>query len=535
MRLVKHDSHYRRIWMTPRNIRKIPVYKLKEILHIFISTERKYGWAGQQQQQDSFIKQLNELGFKRDNRSYSPNPGGARTYEAQLRNLGLIYPTGSDPEYDVTIAGQEILSGTKPLEAVHHILLSNQYPSVYSIGQNVRIHPDIKIKPFLFLSVLCRDKELGGLTVVEMMYACIYGHNWQCCKLVKDKILSFRNNNNFLKQIDNPAEDYCTPRANKTDNESRFNDIKDIANTFKNCLESNYLLVKKEDDRFVFNEEYSDIYAKHYIEHDKFIVLNNPMHFQRQYGNWNRIKDTRTIPLAKNLSKKNFASDRAAEFAAQYFSNNIVSVYPDGLVKTLFEMGFNRQIIEEVITNALKKNLDYFSAHFLELSVSPKEHREFELALNELLNAAGINSKHTGQMKVPGVGNFTDVLSFSKKHRKSVQFDAKANRDSNYRFTSGDYRAVKNYYEIHDKALEVLNISPDTVCCAQSLVSSGFSDGADSRFKQLSREIDNPVSGITALQMLELIKRIKPISYQDEKYERFFKYFSSKSGRFARA
>ena len=245
MSLVKHDSHYRRIWMTPRNIRKIPVYKLKEILHIFISTERKYGWAGQQEHQDSFILQLNELGFKRDNSSYSPNPGGARTYEAQLRNLGLIYPTGSDPEYEVTIAGQEILSGTKPLDAVHHILLCNQYPSLYSIGQNVRIHQDIKIKPFLFLSSLCRDNELGGLTEIEMMYACIYGHNWSCYDLVKDKIFSFRNNNNFLKQIDYPTEDYYTPLAKKTDNESRFEDINHISNTFKNCLESNYLLVKK--------------------------------------------------------------------------------------------------------------------------------------------------------------------------------------------------------------------------------------------------------------------------------------------------
>jgi len=150
-----------------------------------------------------------------------------------------------------------------------------------------------------------------------------------------------------------------------------------------------------------------------------------------------------------------------------------------------------------------------------------------------LLNAAGINSKHTGQMKVPGVGNFTDVLSFSKKHRKSVQFDAKANRDSNYRFTSGDYRAVKNYYEIHDKALEVLNISPDTVCCAQSLVSSGFSDGAVSRFKQLSREIDNPVSGITALQILRFLKEVKSISSPENKNRKFFEKFSQRTGRFA--
>jgi hypothetical protein len=518
--------------MTPRNIRKIPVYKLKEILHIFISTERKYGWAGQQENQDKFIIQLNEIGFKRDNSSYSPNPGGARTYEAQLRNLGLIYPTGSHPEFDVTIAGQEVLSGANPLDAIHHILLSNQYPSDYSKGRNIRIHPDIKIKPFLFLAKLCKDKELGGLTVVEMMYACIYGHNWQCCDLVKDKILSFRNNNIFLKQIDNPAEDYYTTRAIKTDNESRFIDIKDIANTFKNCLESNYLLVKKEEDRFVFNEEYSDIYKRHYDEHDRFIELSNPMNFQRTYGSWNRKKDTRATPSADNIDKKNFDRDRAAELTAQYFSNYLVSDYPDTLDRDLHECGFSRQIIDKVITNALKDSMDYFSAHFIELSVSPSEHRAFELALNDLITKAGISSKHTGQLRVPGIGGCADVLSFSDMRKESIQFDTKAKKDSNYSLPAGDYRALKSYYEGHNKVLEQLSLSVALVCCAQVVVSSGFSSNAGQTFETLSKEISNPVSGITALQILRLLKEVKSVSSPEKKNKKFFNHFSQTTGRY---
>ena len=538
MNLVLHNPRYRRLWMTPRNLREIPVYKLKQALHTFISIDRKYGWTGKQRQQDRFIHELNQIGFKRsasgNTAGYHPNPGGARTYQAQLRNLGLIYPTGSEPEYEVTIAGQEILSGTNPLDTIHHNLLSNQYPSDYSNGQNVRIHPDIKIKPFLFLAKLCRDKDLNGVTEVEMMYACIYGHNWSCCKIVKEKILSFRNNNDFLQQIDNPAEDLFSPKAQKTDIKSRLKDIGHIANTFKNYLESNYLLIKQEDKRYTFNDEHISVYNTHYNEHDRFIEYTNSINFQRTYGSWNKIKDTRTVPSKDNVDVKNFARDRAAEFTAQYFSNNLVSGYPEALDKTLYEMGFSRLIVDEVIGNAMKDSMDYFSAHFLELSVSPKEHRAFELALNDLINGAGISSKHTGQLKVPGVvGGCADVLSFSDMRKESVQFDTKAKKDSNYSLPAGDYRALKSYYEGHNTMLETLSLSSALICCAQVVVSSGFSSNAEKTFKTLSKEIDNPVSGITAHQILRFLKKIKDSNSIEQKNIIFFQQLSETIGLFS--
>ena len=196
-------------------------------------------------------------------------------------------------------------------------------------------------------------------------------------------------------------------------------------------------------------------------------------------------------------------------------------------------MGFSRLIVDEVIGNAMKDSMDYFSAHFLELSVSPKEHRAFELALNDLINGAGISSKHTGQLKVPGVGGCADVLSFSDMRKESVQFDTKAKKDSNYSLPAGDYRALKSYYEGHNTMLETLSLSSALICCAQVVVSSGFSSNAEKTFKTLSKEIDNPVSGITAHQILRFLKKIKDSNSIEQKNIIFFQQLSETIGLFS--
>ena len=99
-------------------------------------------------------------------------------------------------------------------------------------------------------------------------------------------------------------------------------------------------------------------------------------------------------------------------------------------------------------------------------------------------------------------------------------------KDSNYSLPAGDYRALKSYYEGHNTMLETLSLSSALICCAQAVVSSGFSSNAKKTFKTLSEEIDNPVNGITAHQILRFLKKVKSATSQKEKDNKFFNYFS---------
>ena len=156
MPLLSFDSKYRRLWMFPRNIRKITPWKLYQILKVLIQCE-DMNMASKDNQK--FIYQLlAEAGIKRSENIRDKNPGGMRTYYAQLKCLGLIYPSGKE-RYNYTIAGDAIADEDNPLQVLQYQLFRHQYPSAYGLGRNVLIDPRMKVKPFLFISKLLHDEN----------------------------------------------------------------------------------------------------------------------------------------------------------------------------------------------------------------------------------------------------------------------------------------------------------------------------------------------------------------------------------------
>ena len=74
--------------------------------------------------------------------------------------------------------------------------------SVYGNNKNVRINPQIKIKPFMFILELLMNKDIEYLTNEEIAIPVIYGHNRACLKLCIEKILqiNFINLLHFLPE-----------------------------------------------------------------------------------------------------------------------------------------------------------------------------------------------------------------------------------------------------------------------------------------------------------------------------------------------
>ena len=86
---IVFDKKFRTRWMFPRNIRKIHPWKIAEILNILSIASFKEEWDGNQCVQDVFARALSNAELKQ-NKTYTTNSGGARTYLSQLEMLGLV-------------------------------------------------------------------------------------------------------------------------------------------------------------------------------------------------------------------------------------------------------------------------------------------------------------------------------------------------------------------------------------------------------------------------------------------------------------
>lgn len=82
--LVSHIDGFRRVWMFPRNIRKIHPAKISEILCLLQAESERSSWSGNQDLQNKFCKALELAGIKRPGDQYDSHSGGPRTYLAQL-------------------------------------------------------------------------------------------------------------------------------------------------------------------------------------------------------------------------------------------------------------------------------------------------------------------------------------------------------------------------------------------------------------------------------------------------------------------
>ena len=231
MSLVLHNPNYRRIWMFPRNIRHIEPWKLMQIISLLKQQTDYSEWNGNQNLQNQFMMALDQANLKRPTNIRDPQSGGARTYIAQLQCLGLIYK--KEKNLELTLAGEDIQKANSPLTILQTMLFHHQYPSSYGTGQNVKIHPDIRVKPFLFILELLNDPDIETLTNEELMIPTIYGHNFGCLNICKEKILKYRQTENFLSILNTPEEDLYTPRTAGRSLEKAIEDIHNIANTCK--------------------------------------------------------------------------------------------------------------------------------------------------------------------------------------------------------------------------------------------------------------------------------------------------------------
>ena len=502
MPLVSHDSRYRRLWMFPRNIRRIPPWKIMQIISLLNQQIRFSEWSGNQSLQDGFIKSLDQANLKRPSNLRDSNSGGARTYISQLQCLGFVYK--SKQSLVMTLAGKDIDNSISPLEILQTQLLRHQYPSSYSLGQNVKIHPEIQVKPFLFILELLNDENVEFLTVEEMMIPVMYGHNDGCFSLCKEKILQLRNGQDVVSIINDLENDLFTPRTVGRTLEKALEDVRNIANTCKNYLQGACLInVIKEgrSEKVYFNRECNSIYLRELESKDHYIrTPQNTESFQRAYGAWNRIKDNTastenegSVSRGENIIKAHFMD---------YCGNNLVIDEVEPFIQMLrSNYGFDRDLVLEVIDPFLNRALSIFESSYLGLAIGgTSTATDFEKATGTLFEKKlGFDVQHTGQKhRSQGVGGYSDLFINDKEGHCAI-IDTKAS--PSYNLSSSDYaKLVSNYIPNHTELLEGRAL--DLTFC--SYIAGGFSGNIGTKLNQAMDDTGISVSCLSAKNLLEI-------------------------------
>ncbi len=490
MSLVPFDNKHRRVWMFPRNIRKIYPWKISQILSMIYMQLASDVWMGNQALQNTFTANLEKFGLKREGDQYDPNGGGARTYFAQLESLGLLF-TRDDKSTWFTIAGQDLVDGIySPSEILRTQLLRYQYPSIYSKGPNVKINPSIEIKPFLFILELLMDVDIKNLTDPEIIIPVIYGHNKNCFDLCKAKILKYRESRSLLDVIDQPDEDLFTPRTRGRSIEKAIKDFQDIANTCKNFLESCSLVLTESDDisgtrRIIINEGVLPEIEKSLLNKNTFIPVLNAESFQRKYGAWNRKKDNRSINSRATTGVSKGEPIIHALFA-EYAGNNLVTDIPEDFVAQTMSHGFERNLVLKTIEPYLINSLSLFEQEFLRLSTGGiSTANAFEKAVQQLFeNRLKYKTTHTGQRsRGSSIGGYSDIFIQEVSGRFCAIIDTKAS--PKYNLSASDYHTMVNSYIPSVNQLVEYENEEFGFC---AYVAGGFDANMDKRIKKTSND-----------------------------------------------
>lgn len=503
MSLLSFNENYRRSWMFPRNIRDIRPWKIYQILTVLMKC-KDLDMTNKVDQRFMYDL-LEEVGVKGKANTRDKNPGGMRTYFAQLKCLGLVYEDTSK-QFHYTIAGENIAKENNPLKVMQVQLLRHQYPSAYGHSSQVAIDPRLKVKPFLFLLRLFNDERLKGyLTCDEIIVPVLYGHNDDCYELCVKKILQLRDMNGILVSIiNNFEEDLYTKRSGYGKD---IGNIRDIANTAKNYLEACSLIIPADVKingkmAYMFNSSYKALYEEMLEENDIYLPYDNQESFQRAYGRYDKNKDTRNIRDTELIQESQETTFVKFKYV-MYANDNLFYDDDHTFIDDMRNMGIDASIVAEAIAPYKVKRRSLDETNFIQFANSGGvQSEEFEKALTNIFKKIGFTeSLWIGRKKAYNDrrGAFPDVF-IKKSNSKEVGF-AEAKASSNYSLGHADMLKMSETYSKCNKELDEDSELKFFLYCA-----GGFKGEINKSLKELKDKTHITVTALDAPAILKLLE-----------------------------
>ncbi len=344
-------------WVTrpKRRLNSVP-----EVLAAFSEISLNQEWQGQRHTHLSLEDALEEAGLKRKGERRDHTGGGARTYQAWLTSLGLLFIHESTKTLKLTLAGEAIIAGDSPVSVLKEQILKYQFPSSFSLSRNIDVAPRFRIRPFRFLLRLLNDKQLNSLSEDEIAKIVIVeaeNESENCYKSVVEKILLYRDIGDQC--LDKDFFQKYPPSKGDVHQKNPFGNLRDIANTIINWVEYTQLAKRDEIDKrlCLIPEKINEVKA---ILKDNPGFIDRPEqqeYFQRKYGlDPKHKKDTRNLAETKTITAQIIVEHKIKQaFIGEALKAPIGKITVELIDKISEITGIDGRLVEDT----LKKSYPY--------------------------------------------------------------------------------------------------------------------------------------------------------------------------------
>lgn len=502
-------------WWVTRPKRKLNA--VPEILSVIAEEALDEEWKGQRNTHLSLEKALEQSGLKRKGERRDRTGGGARTYAAWLKSLGLIFTQESTNQIKLTLAGEAIIAGDSPVEVLKYQILKYQFPSSYSTSMGVDVSTRFKIRPFRFLLRLLGEEKLGcNLTQEEIAKIVIVeaeNETERCYNHVVERIVRFRNYGNDCLEED--FLDKYMSNKGEPNLENFFARLLSVANTMINWIEYTQLARRNEENKLVILEDKQEEVVEILATTPPFIDRpHQHEYFQRKFGvDPKHSKDTRNLAETRTITFKIIAEQKIKQaFIGESLKKPIGKITSTVIDKIVNQTGIRPELVEETLLKYYPYGaIGSFMTGYFEMAFKGRdEATEFEKATVELFKEAfGFKAEHVGP-----TGLAPDVLIISDKECYIGIIDNKAY--SKYTI-SNDHknRMIHDYISKYSKGQKY-------PLAFFSYIAGGFGKNINRQIKEIVDETSVHGSAIGVSNVIKMVDYNKTKEYGHKKIRNIF-------------
>lgn len=447
---------------------------------------------------------LESSGVKRVGTRRDRGGGGARTYRSWLKSLGLVFMDDED-QLQLTLAGQDLLSGDNPIPIIRKQVLDFQYPSAWSIKGASAVHPRFRIHPFRFLLTLLGDPRLEGyLTQSEDIAKIViaYGETPESLDDVVNRILRLRQYGDA--SLDNDyVEKFTTKRQGHTDIEKLFANHNDVANTIGNWLEYAQLIYR-ENGTWKLNPATEDITTAIIGKPARFIDRpEDEEYFQRRYGiGLKRKKDLRDLTQSRTVTKRMIEQRNLNVALLTLASKHLITdINADVIRQLATKAGTTTRTAERFLRKKYPHGASsIFLSEYADMAIQSRHRaREFEVATTEIFRQVfGYDAYH-----IAAGGIVPDIYIESHTDHYCAILDNKAYKDG-YSISNDHYNRM-----VYDYIPDVAQYRPtqtDYDLAFFSYIATEFKDTVDKQLHRIEHETHIPGSVVTSSHIIRMVE-----------------------------
>lgn len=510
----------RNTWWVTRPKRALPPVP-RCLMAIAYEAQGKVWKSANKTMELTIEKNLELAGLKTKGTRRDQTGGGARTYRAWLKSLGLIFMDKGGKLW-LTDAGEALVQKeASPLDVLKKQVLEYQFPSAFAHKGQSSVDTRFKVRPFIFLLQLLLDERLEGYLhekneIGKIVIAHGVSNKESCVDDVVNRILKHRRIGDASLE-DNYVDLYVTTRA-VPDIEKIFLNHGDIANTFGNWLGYTQLIERYDGVWSIApgaEDEAREIVEK-YASKPLIAKPEDEEYFQRRYGlRPGKLKDTRRLESSGSVSSKMIEEKNVLLAAEKYVAQRFINGVDEQLISDIsLETGVSLKDTERILSAKYPKGLvDSFLSEYVQMAFESRDKAtEFEKATTSIFaDIFGLYAEHIGQK-----GIVPDVVIASREEGWSGILDSKAYAKG-YSIGHDHRNRMVEYIERYPK------YGPEFAALAFfSYVVSDYKNSVTPQIRLISEKSGVPGSVITARDIVRMVERHKKKPYTHAEIREIF-------------